>query len=193
MSWFAAEAFRAHFPRVRVKDERLLIDNGRVVTSGASTSFINLCVYLIEKHYGPSLGNYCAKLFLVNKGAQSQRAYAIFSHQKTHQDEAIREAQDFIEDHITEKLTVRQVLKEVSLSERSFIRRFKSATGVAPLEYIQRTKVEYAKRQLEEESTSVKEISYSTGYADINYFRSTFKRYTGLTPLAYRRQYSFGI
>jgi AraC-like DNA-binding protein len=77
------------------------------------------------------------------------------------------------------------------MSERSFIRRFKAATGNTPSEYIQRVKVELAKRLLEEGKESVKEVSFTTGYEDLNYFRDIFKRYTGLTPMEYKRQFSF--
>jgi AraC-like DNA-binding protein len=102
-------------------------------------------------------------------------------------------AQDFIEAHAQEKLTVGTISDEVLMSERTFIRRFKAATGNLPSEYIQRVKVEHAKKLLEEGKENIKEISYKSGYEDLNYFRDIFKRYTGLTPMEYKKMYSFSV
>ena len=192
-SWFAAEAFRKRFPQVKLCDEKMIVDYDRIISGGATTSFINLCVYLIEKYYGKQMGNYCAKNFMVDKGKLTQKSYTIFSKHKNHQDAETIQAQEFIESKLEEKVTVARVCEQVMMSERSFVRRFKSATGNLPLEYIQRVKVEYAKQLLEEGDNSIKEISYNTGYEDINHFRSIFKRYTGVTPSAYKRMYSFDL
>lgn len=129
------------------------------------------------------MGNYCAKMFLVDKGKSSQQSYSIFSVQKVHQDEDILKAQSFIEKNVTDKLSVSQ----------TFIRRFKAAIGNLPSEYIQRVKVEHAKKLLEGGSENIKEVSYSTGYEDTNYFRDVFKKHTGLTPQQYKKMYSFSL
>ncbi len=192
-SWFASDYFRMMFPKVKLLDEKIIVDNGKIVTGGATLSFMNLCIYLVEKYYGKELGNYCAKMFLVDKGKISQNSYSIFSVQKSHQDTEILKAQDFIEAHAQEKLTVGTISDEVLMSERTFIRRFKAATGNLPSEYIQRVKVEHAKKLLEEGQENIKEISYKSGYEDLNYFRDIFKRYTGLTPMEYKKMYSFSV
>ncbi|GAB3740305.1 helix-turn-helix domain-containing protein [Spirosoma lituiforme] len=89
-----------------------------------------------------------------------------------------------------DKLTVRQMLTACALSERSFIRRFKAATGRTPSEYIQLVKVEQAKLMLEESGQSIKEVSFRLGYDDLTYFRTLFKRHSGLTPVEYRRRFA---
>lgn len=190
-SWFSSEAFKMMFPLVNLSDEKIIVDAGRIITGGATLSFTNLCIYLIEKYHGRQLGNYCAKVFLVDKGKNSQQSFSIFMAQKNHEDEEIRKAQDFIEEKATDKISVAEVSGQVTMSERSFIRRFKAATGNTPSEYIQRVKVELAKRMLEEGRETVKEVSFTTGYEDLNYFRDIFKRHTGLTPMEYKRQFSF--
>jgi len=191
VSWFAAAAFKARYPNIEVKNESILVDNGNLIMAGASTSFLNLGIYLIEKYYGKKLANYCAKILLINKGNVSQKSYSIFIGQKNHQDEEIHMVQQMIETSIHRNFTVTDLIKETSLSKRTFIRRFKSATGISPLEYIQRTKVEYAKKELENGESNISQISYSTGYSDLNFFRQIFKRYTGLTPSQYHKQFSF--
>ncbi len=192
-SWFAVEAFRRLFPTVILHDERIIVDNGRVITGGATLSFQNLCVYLIERFYGKALSSYVAKLFLVEKGKSSQLTFAMFNGQKTHADTEILRIQEFIEKHATEKLVVTALSQQAAMAERTFIRRFKAATGNTPSEYIQRVKVESAKNRLEEDRESIKEIGYRTGYEDLNYFRDVFRKYTGLSPAEYRKQFSFRV
>lgn len=190
-SWFASAAFRALFPRVKLMDEKIIVDNGRSITSGATMSFQNLCIYLIEKYYGTEIGNYAAKMFLVEKGKASQLTYSIFNAQKDHADDEILKTQHFIEKNAGEKISVSQLAQDSAMAERTFIRRFKNATGNTPSEYIQRVKVELAKKLLENETYSVKEICYETGYEDQTYFRSVFRKFTGQTPAKYKKQFTF--
>lgn len=192
-SWFASAEFRQLFPQVKLMDEKILVDNGKTITGGATLSFQNLCIYLIEKYYGTEIGNYAAKMFLVEKGKHSQLTYSIFSAQKNHSDEEIISTQQFIEKNATEKLVVSRLAENVAMAERTFIRRFKNATGNTPSEYIQRVKVEFAKKLLENTMTSIKEICYETGYEDHTYFRNIFKKYTGLTPVEYKKQFTFQV
>ena len=189
-SWFSADGFRAMFPRVQLRADRLLVDSGTLITGGSTLAFATLCIYLVEKQYGKRIANQCANVFLVDKGKQSQQPYYRFVVPKTHQDTQIGKAQTYIETHASDKLTVQEVSAACALSERSFIRRFKAATGRTPSEYIQLVKVEQAKLMLEEGGQSVKEISFGIGYDDLTYFRSLFKRHTGLTPVDYRRQFA---
>lgn len=192
-SWFASDEFRTMFPRVKLMDEKILVDNGKTITGGATLSFQNLCIYLIEKYYGKEIGNYAAKMFLVEKGKHSQLTYSIFSAQKSHNDEGILETQNFIEKNAADKLAVSRLAQHSAMAERTFIRRFKNATGNTPSEYIQRVKVELAKKLLENDKTPVKEVCYETGYEDQSYFRNIFKKYTGLTPVDYKKQFTFQV
>ncbi len=192
-SWFAAADFRSMFPLVKLIDEKIIVDNGKTITGGATLSFQNLCIYLIEKYYGKQIGNLAAKMFLVDKGKHSQLTYAIFSAQKSHGDDEILNSQAFIEENGSQKLVVSKLAGKAAMAERTFIRRFKNATGNTPSEYIQRVKVELAKSLLEKDKIAVKEICYETGYEDQSYFRNVFKKYTGLTPADYKKQFTFSL
>lgn len=192
-SWFAASEFSNMFPKVKLMDEKIIVDNGKMITGGATLSFQNLCIYIIEKYFGKEIGNYAAKMFLVEKGKHSQLTYSIFSAQKGHEDEKILAIQSYIEKNAAEKLVVSKLAESSAMAERTFIRRFKNATGNTPSEYIQRVKVELAKKLLENDKTPIKEICYETGYEDQSYFRNIFKKFTGLTPVDYKKQFKFQL
>ncbi len=190
-SWFAADDFRVSYPNIALHDEKLIVDNGHNITSGATLSYMNLAIYLIEKYHSKELASFCAKFFLVDKGKDSQLPYSIFNSQKQHHDQDILKAQQMIEQDTQERINITELSSAVAMSERSFLRRFKQATGNTPSEYIQRVKVEQAKALLESQSLSVKEIGFQIGYDDLSHFRQTFKRYTGLTPTDYKARFSF--
>ncbi|MFY8033099.1 MAG: GlxA family transcriptional regulator [Flexibacteraceae bacterium] len=190
-SWFAANDFRQMFPKVKLIDEKIIVDNGKTITGGATLSFQYICIYLIEKFYGKQIGNFAAKVFLVEKGKHSQLTYSVFSAQKNHNDTSILQIQEAIEARAQERIVISELAESTAMAERTFIRRFKNATGNTPSEYIQRVKVELAKKHIEDDTISIKEICYEIGYEDQTYFRNVFKKYTGLTPSEYKKQFSF--
>ena len=187
--WYAAQNFRTMFPDVKLEDHKIIIDEGGIYTSGGATSSMHLGLYLVEKYCGKETANTASRMLLLDDNDSSQVRYSIFTPQTQHADQTIYKAQKFIAQDHQEKLSVEELAAKVNLSKRSFIRRFKAATGNTPVEYLQRVNVEKAKRQLERSKNSVEEIVYSLGYNDINSFRKIFIRYTDLTPKGYRDRY----
>jgi transcriptional regulator GlxA family with amidase domain len=114
----------------------------------------------------------------------------MFQGQKDHNDPEIRQTQVFIEQHLSEKLTVVQLADMVAVGRRSFERRFKKATNNTVVEYIQRVKIEMAKRSLENSRKNVNDVMFEAGYTDTKAFRVLFKRVTGLSPVVYRNKYN---
>ncbi len=133
-----------------------------------------------------------AKGLLIDMDRVTQSYFSIFSPQKQHQDREIREIQLYIEKNYMGELRVDDLSRRAGLSRRSFIRRFKSATSNTPIQYIQRVKIEAAKKTLESTGESVIEVMYGVGYNDPKYFRRLFQDSTGLTPAAYRNKYNPG-
>jgi len=121
---------------------------------------------------------------------ESQSPFVIFSGQKEHQDEPIKKAQIYIERNVGTKISVDQLSDMFSISRRNFERRFKKATSNTPVEYLQRVKIEAAKKSLESGRENVNEVMYSVGYSDHKAFRNIFKKITGLSPLEYRNKYN---
>ena len=187
--WYTAPAFRTRFPDIKVMDEKIVIDDNGIYTCGGATSFLNLCLYLVEKFCGRETAVMTSKMLLLDFDKTHQSNYSMFIPQMTHADDAILKAQKHIENNNHAKISVDELAKHSNLSKRNFIRRFKASTGNTPIEYIQRIIVEKSKRQLEHSDDTVGNIAFSLGYNDIHSFRKLFSRVTGMTPKTYRSKY----
>jgi len=188
--WASANHFRAMFPEVNLVDDKIMTEEDGIYTSGGAYSFLNLLMYLIEKHAGRDMAIRIAKTFMIDIDRMSQSPFIMFEGQKTHDDEPIKQAQVFIETHVEDKITVDQLASMLALGRRNMERRFKKATSNTVMEYIQRVKIEAAKKNLETGRKNINEVMYEVGYADTKAFRSIFKRITGLSPIEYKNKYS---
>ncbi len=191
--WASANEFRRLFPEAILVDERIVTEADGIYTSGGAYAFTNLLIYLIEKYAGREVAIAAAKAFMIDIDRHSQSPFVIFSGQKEHQDKEVLKAQEFIEKNYPEKITVDELCQQVNLSRRSFERRFKKATSNTALEYLQRVKIEAAKKELESARKGVSEVMYEVGYNDTKAFRDVFKKYTGMTPIDYRGKYNKAI
>jgi transcriptional regulator GlxA family with amidase domain len=187
--WSVTEQFRQRFPGVRLQADRLITDEHGLYTNGGAYSFLNLMVYLVEKYYDRQTAVYCAKVFQIEIDRNTQSQFAIFTGQKAHGDDVVRQAQAYIEDNLEEKITIEALSSKFNVGRRNFDRRFIKATGNTPLEYAQRVKVEAAKKAFETNRKTVNEIMYEVGYADVKAFREVFRRVTGMSPLEYRGKF----
>lgn len=188
--WTAANDFREMFPEVNLVDDKIITEEDGIYTSGGAYSFLNLLIYIIEKYAGRDIAILVAKSFMIDMDKVSQSPFIIFKGQKTHDDEPIKKAQEFIEHNFDEKITVEQLASMFALGRRNMERRFKKATANTVMEYIQRVKVEAAKKNLESSRKNVNEVMYDVGYSDAKAFRNTFKKFTGLSPIDYRNKYN---
>lgn len=188
--WQHANAFREMFPDVNLVDDKIMTEEDRIYTSGGAYSYLNLILYLIEKHAGREVAILTAKTFMIDIDRNSQSPFIIFQGQKTHEDDAVKKVQEYIENHYAEKLTVDQLASLFAIGRRSLERRFKAATSNTISEYIQRVKIEVAKKSLESSRKNITEVMYDVGYADTKAFRTTFKKITDLSPIAYKNKYN---
>jgi transcriptional regulator GlxA family with amidase domain len=187
--WMAANDFRRMFPDVDLVTEKIITDEQRIYSSGGAFSYLNLILYLIEKYVGREMAILCAKVFAIEIERDNQLSFTIFHGQKSHSDDTIKKAQEYIEKNYGDKITVDQLALMLAMSRRAFERRFKKATSNTVNEYIQRVKMEAAKMSLESSRENVNEVMYKVGYNDTKAFRSTFKKITGLSPVEYRNKY----
>lgn len=190
--WVEADAFREMFPDVNLVPDKIITDESGLYTSGGAYSWLNLVLYLIEKFAGRDMAIVCSKLFEIQFERDSQSHFMIFHPQKQHGDEVILQIQDYIEKHYDEKIAVDDLAMKFGLSRRNLERRFSKATYNTVVEYVQRVRIEAAKKTLERNRENVNEAMYKAGYNDVKAFRTTFKKLTGLSPVEYRNKYSKG-
>jgi transcriptional regulator GlxA family with amidase domain len=188
--WGFQNEFREMFPDVEVVDGSIITEEYRLYSSGGANSYWNLLLHLVEKYTDRQTAILASKYFAIDIDRESQSAFAMFQGQKNHTDEAVKQTQEFIDKNIQEKITIDELASLVSLGRRSFERRFKLATNNSVLEYINRVKIETAKRSFESSRKNIAEVMYDVGYTDTKAFRSIFKKITGLTPVEYRNKYN---
>jgi transcriptional regulator GlxA family with amidase domain len=188
--WRAETLFVKMFPDTKLLVDKIMTDKKGIYTAGGASSSLNLALYLVEKYNGRDVALFCAKLLEIDIERNSQSQFILFEGQKNHADDGIREIQEFIEQNVEDKISVDFLAEKFSISKRSLVRRFKKATNNPPIEYIQRIKIEVAKRSLESGKKTINEIMYSVGYNDLKAFRLVFRKISGLSPIEYRNKYS---
>ena len=188
--WTAHAQFRRKYPSVNLIPEKIICEDNGIYSSGGAYSILNFTLYLIERYFGRETAIWCSKLSEIEFDRISQSQFIIFSGQKEHSDESIKQAQLYIENNYHQKLNIKEIAARVNLNGRSFLRRFKKATANTPLEYIQRVKIEAAKKKLESTTVTILEVMYDIGYNDEKAFRATFRKYSGLSPKEYRKKYN---
>lgn len=187
--WQYANEFRFYYPNITLVDERIIVEHNGIYSSGGSTAYWNLLLFLVEKYVGRAMAILVAKYFVVNLDKIAQTPFIVFNGLKGHNDQEVLEAQLYIENNYVEKITVEDLSSKFCLTRRTFERRFKKATHCTVLEYLQKVRIEASKKSLEIGRKSVDEIMLDAGYFDSQTFRELFKKITGLTPLEYRDKY----
>jgi len=190
--WIYANEFREMFPECTLVDDKIITEEQGLYSSGGANSYWNLLLYLVEKYTDRQTAIFAAKFFVVEMDRKSQSPFIMFNGQKTHEDEPIKKAQEYIEDNVTEKITIEHLASRFAIGRRHFERRFKKATHNTPVEYMQRVKMEAAKKQLENSRKNVSEVMFEVGYSDTKAFRTVFKKITGLSPNDYKNKYNKG-
>nr|WP_298163888.1 helix-turn-helix domain-containing protein [uncultured Pseudomonas sp.] len=187
-----ARPFAAAYPDVPIHPERVLVISGlreELVCSGASTTWHDLVLYLIARYAGATAAQEVARMFALQWHQDGLTPYIVFEGRSDHGDAEIQAAQRWLDTHFSVANPLEQMIEHSRLAERTFKRRFTRATGLTPIEYVQRLRVEDGKRRLERTETSIDEISWQVGYEDPAFFRRLFKRRTGMTPGAYRKRF----
>jgi len=187
-----AQEFSAVHPAVTIHPERVLVIAGlreELVTSGASMTWHDMALYLIARYAGATDAQEVARMYALQWHQDGLAPYITFKGKSDHGDAEIEAAQRWLGTHFSVANPVEEMIKRSKLAERTFKRRFTAATGIAPIAYVQRLRIEDAKRRLERTDEPVDDISWRVGYEDPAFFRRLFKRTTGLAPGAYRKRF----
>lgn len=188
--WKAEACFRRLFPELELHTNKILTDQQGVYTAGGAISSLNLALYIVEKYCGREAALHCARVLQIDIERDSQSPFILFEGLKDHKDDVIRDIQGFIEQHIGDRLTVDQLAVHCSMDRINFTRRFKKATQLSPADYVQRIKIEGAKRLFESTGKHINEVMYEVGYVDVKAFRQLFKKIAGMTPGDYRNKFN---
>jgi transcriptional regulator GlxA family with amidase domain len=185
----ASNGFANAFPHVLLKAERTVTQDGRLYTSGGATSSFHLLLHLVHEYCGKEMSIKIAKVFAIDMDRDKQSYFSTFDPSKDHSDELVASAQLKIESNYHDTATIEELIKDIPSSRRNIVRRFKQVTGITPIEYLQQTRIEAAKKLLEQTGQQMSEIIYSSGYNDPKAFRKVFKKSVGMTPTQYREKF----
>jgi transcriptional regulator GlxA family with amidase domain len=191
--WAASDLIARYYPTIRLAPQRILTaagDGDRILTAGGTSAWSDLALYLIARFSSGTEAVRTAKIFLLGDHSEGQLPFAGARKAQSHDDAIVAEAQVWIADHYHSAKPVAFMITRSGLAPRTFLRRFKTATGYTPTEYVQTLRIEEAKQLLETGTLSVEAIGFEVGYEDPNFFRRLFKRMTGVTPARYRLRFS---
>lgn len=185
----ACDVFAHAFPQIKLQADKVVTGDERLYTSGGSTSSFHLMLHLLQKHCGREIAVRTAKLFSIDMDREQQTYFSTFSPVQVHNDELVAMAQHNIESSYHNAGTIEQLIKEIPGSRRNIARRFKQVTGITPIEYLQKTRIEAAKRLLVQTNQQMTEVMINSGYSDPKAFRKIFRKTVGMTPTGYREKF----
>lgn len=188
--WWFADQFRARFPDVKLDCDRIVIDDGDIVTAGGLMAWTDLGLRIVDRFLGPTVMLDTAKFLLIDTAGREQKHFARFMPRLSHGDEAILKVQHWLAARDAKATSVGDMAARAALEERTFQRRFKAATAMTPIEYVQHLRVAKAREHLEFTRRTIDQIAWSVGYEDAAAFRKLFHRLVGLSPGDYRQRFA---
>lgn len=187
--WALAAQMGARFPQVQVQPERMVIDDGDLITAGGLMAWTDLGLALVTRLLGPTIAAETARFLVVDLNRESQRHFSSFAPILDHGDVAVLGVQRWLQAEGGAEASLTDMATRAGLGERTFLRRFRAATGLKPTEYCQQLRVSKARELLEFSRQSIEQVAWQVGYADSGAFRKVFTRLVGLSPGDYRRRF----
>lgn len=188
--WAVAGDFAKRWPHVDWRADMFVTEDARLLCSGGLTAAADVSLYLVEKLCGHEIAVQTAKALLLNMPRSNQSGYAMLPLSPPHNDDAVRGIEHMLQTKFRDDMSIDTLAEGAAMSPRTLLRRFKAATGRLPGAYLQAVRVEMAKAMLENDRASVQSIAGSVGYDDVSFFRTLFKRETGMTPADYRARFA---
>jgi transcriptional regulator GlxA family with amidase domain len=183
--WLAAELFSAAYPNVRLDADALYVDEGQVLTSAGASAGLDLCLHMVARDYGAAAAADAARLAVAPLHRSGGQAQFIIRNRRMSNTE-LDGLLAWIEAHAHRPLTLREIARRASSSERTINRRFKHETGQTPMQWVNGVRIKHARQLLERTAESVENISRQVGFASAANFREHFRRQVGVSPQSYR-------
>lgn len=187
--WVLAEELARRYPAVNVDSNRMLINDGDIITSGGLMSWMDLGLELVAQFTSAQRMRQLGRYLLVDTGSREQRYYQSFNARLDHGDDVIVRVQHRLQRSFDQSVKVRDLATAANLTERTFLRRFVNATGFKPTQYIQRLRVQKACELIESSALPFERVAMEVGYEDVSAFRKTFVKITGQTPRDFRNRF----
>ncbi|CAM3002795.1 Transcriptional regulator GlxA family, contains an amidase domain and an AraC-type DNA-binding HTH domain [Pseudomonas gessardii] len=189
--WSSANTFASRFPAVRLEADKPMVDDGDLITTAGLMAWSELGLRLVERLMGPSIAADTARFLVIAHSDSASQCGSNFAPILSHGDEAILKVQHALQASGAVDVSLTAMAQAAGLEERTFLRRFRNATGLKPTEYCQHLRVGKARQMLEFTNTTIDQIAWTVGYQDPSAFRAIFKKITGLAPSDYRNR--FGV
>lgn len=188
--WAVADAYRVRYPKVDWRPELFITEDRHLLCAGGVYAAVDVSLYLVEKFCGREVARQCARSLLVDMPRTHQSGYAVLPLSQPHDDLPVREIERYVAENYARDLPVKHLAERACMSPRTFVRRFKAATGHMPGQYLQLQRINVAREMLEASTLAVQLVSARVGYEDVAFFRKLFRRVTGMTPAEYRSRFA---
>lgn len=189
--WTHADELREQFPQIKVETDKPIIDDGDIITTGGLMAWAEIGMRLVDRLLGPSIATRTARYLMIEHSDSAQACGSNFAPILAHGDAAVLKVQHWLQANGAVDVSLPAMAAQAGLEERTFLRRFRAATGLKPTEYCQHVRVGKAREMLEFTNGTVDHIAWTVGYQDPGAFRATFRKITGLSPSEYRDK--FGV
>lgn len=190
--WTQAAPLSERFPKIRVHADKPIIDDGDIITTAGLMAWSELGLRLVDRLMGPSIATSTARFLVIEHSDSAASCGSNFAPILGHGDAAVLKVQHWLQSTGAVDVSVAEMAQRAGLEERTFLRRFRAATGLKPTEYCQHLRVGKAREMLEFTQGTVDHIAWTVGYQDPAAFRATFKKITGLAPSEYRNKFGVG-
>lgn len=187
-SWWLTKAFRRRYPAVDLQPKDVLVDDGNLISGAGASSWMHVALRLIQRYMDPQVANACARIMLLDRCA-SQAPYLNAEHLTAGRDAAIERTIEYMREHIAEELPMPQLADLAAMSERTFVRRFRTVAGMPPGQYLQKMRLDIAKHLLEDTDQPLERIVSEIGYSDVSSFRRLFKKEVSVSPGVFRERF----
>lgn len=188
--WGLAAQFSQKFPEICTNAEKILINDGDIITAGGIMAWVDLGLELVAQFAGSVIMRQLCRLLVVDSGVREQRYYQSFSPPFDHGDKDILSVQHYLQTNFRQQVTIAGLSDHSCLTERTFLRRFVRATGFKPVQYLQRLRIQKACDLIETTAFSLDTIARKVGYEDTGAFRKIFVKITGLTPGEFKKRFA---
>lgn len=188
--WRYADALQRRYPRIAVDPAVLYVDEGQLLTSAGSAAGLDLCLHLVRRDHGPDIANLVARRLVIPPHRDGGQAQFVERPMPRRETNALSKVIDTMHRRLARPQPIAELAAMAAMSERSFMRHFKEATGMSPASWLISARVDRARELLEGSSLSIDAIAGECGFGSAITLRHHFRRKLGTSPSAYKARFA---